>query len=73
MTSGRGRLVAAFDFDGTITRKDTLVPFLREFRGVPRFTAAFAAARRMPDRADVGRRTRRRCSGGCSPGCPPTS
>lgn len=39
-----GRLVAAFDFDGTITHRDTLVPFLRHLRGGPRFTAAFAAA-----------------------------
>lgn len=44
MTSGRGRLVAAFDFDGTITHKDTLVPFLRRFRGLPRFAGAFVQA-----------------------------
>ena len=25
------RVVAAFDFDGTITRRDTLVPFLRQY------------------------------------------
>jgi phosphatidylglycerophosphatase C len=39
-----GREVAAFDFDGTITRRDTLVPFLRRLRGGSRFTSAFAAA-----------------------------
>jgi phosphatidylglycerophosphatase C len=39
-----GRQVAAFDFDGTITRRDTLVPFLRRLHGPRRFTAAFAAA-----------------------------
>ena len=39
-----GRQVAAFDFDGTITRRDTLVPFLRQVRGGPRFTSATAAA-----------------------------
>ena len=44
MSDARGRLVAAFDFDGTITRKDTLVPFLRRFRGLPRFAGAFVQA-----------------------------
>ncbi|MFM7059815.1 MAG: HAD-IB family hydrolase [Actinomycetes bacterium] len=29
----RGRAVAAFDFDGTITRKDTLGPFLTHYMG----------------------------------------
>lgn len=37
------RQVAAFDFDGTITRRDTLVPFF-----------AFAAGRRTAGRAAVG-------------------
>lgn len=41
---GSGRRIAAFDFDGTITRRDTLVPFLRRFRGLPRFTGAFVKA-----------------------------
>ena len=27
----RERVVAAFDFDGTITRRDTLLPFLRQY------------------------------------------
>jgi phosphatidylglycerophosphatase C len=39
-----GRRVAAFDFDGTITHRDTLVPFLRRVRGPRRFSAAFASA-----------------------------
>ena len=39
-----GRLVAAFDFDGTITRRDTLVPFLRQVAGHRGFGAAFVAA-----------------------------
>jgi phosphatidylglycerophosphatase C len=54
MAEGSGRLVAAFDFDGTITRKDTLVPFLRRFRGLPRFTEAFLRA--APAVAGPGRR-----------------
>ena len=43
MAEGGGRLVAAFDFDGTITYRDTLVPFLRGVAGLPRFTGAFLA------------------------------
>ena len=43
MAEGAGRQVAAFDFDGTITHKDTLVPFLRHVAGLPRFTGAFLA------------------------------
>ncbi len=30
--------IAFFDFDGTLTYKDTLVPFLRKLRGTPRFS-----------------------------------
>ncbi|MBK5288706.1 MAG: HAD-IB family hydrolase [Acidimicrobiia bacterium] len=40
------RRVAAFDFDGTISRRDTLVPFLARVAGRPRLAAA--AARRAP-------------------------
>jgi phosphatidylglycerophosphatase C len=36
--------VAAFDFDGTLARRDTLVPFLRQVRGTPRVLAAAARA-----------------------------
>ena len=37
------RVVAAFDFDGTITRRDTLVPFLVRVFGRPRVASTFAA------------------------------
>lgn len=33
-----------FDFDGTITTKDTFLEFIRFYRGTPRFLAGFAAA-----------------------------
>ena len=36
-------VVAAFDFDGTITRRDTLVPFLVRAFGRPHVIATFAA------------------------------
>ena len=36
------RRIAAFDFDGTITRKDTLIEFLRFAGGSARFFAVFA-------------------------------
>jgi phosphatidylglycerophosphatase C len=39
------RVIAAFDFDGTITRRDTLVPFVARAMG-PR--AALQALRRLP-------------------------
>jgi len=43
--------LAAFDFDGTLARCDTLVPFLRHMRGTPRVVAATAlAAVRSRDR-----------------------
>jgi phosphatidylglycerophosphatase C len=43
--------VAAFDFDGTLARRDTLVPFLRHACGTARVTAATArAALRARDR-----------------------
>jgi len=37
------RRVAAFDFDGTLSRRDTLVPFLVQAAGRRRFIAACAA------------------------------
>jgi HAD-superfamily subfamily IB hydrolase, TIGR01490 len=37
------KIVAAFDFDGTLTRADTLGPFLREVSGTPALLRAFAA------------------------------
>jgi phosphatidylglycerophosphatase C len=36
------RTIAAFDFDGTISKRDTLVPFLAKVAGPTRFTAACA-------------------------------
>ncbi len=33
---GTARRVAAFDFDGTVSRRDTLIPFVARFAGVPR-------------------------------------
>ena len=54
MAEKAGRLVAAFDFDGTITHRDTLVPFLRQVAGLPRFTAAFLAG--LPALATAHRR-----------------
>ena len=36
--------VAAFDFDGTISRRDTLIPFLIRLRGRRRFARATGAA-----------------------------
>lgn len=36
------RIVAAFDFDGTITRRDSLLPFLRRLVGPRRVYAALA-------------------------------
>jgi phosphatidylglycerophosphatase C len=37
-----GRVVAAFDFDGTITRRDSLLPFLRRLCGPRRVYATLA-------------------------------
>jgi HAD superfamily hydrolase (TIGR01490 family) len=37
------RPIAAFDFDGTITRNDTMYPFLRRVVGVPRLMLAAAS------------------------------
>jgi HAD superfamily hydrolase (TIGR01490 family) len=37
------RQVAAFDFDGTLTIGDTLIPFLRQISGSPAFTRAVVA------------------------------
>ena len=43
MTPGPRRVVAAFDFDGTISDRDTLVPFLVRAFGHARVLATFAA------------------------------
>ena len=37
------RTVAVFDFDGTLTRRDTLLPFLRRTYGAPRTSLALLA------------------------------
>jgi phosphatidylglycerophosphatase C len=37
------RVVAAFDFDGTLTRRDTLLPFLARLVGWPKVATALAA------------------------------
>ena len=39
MTTNGARKVAAFDFDGTLTMKDTLVPFMGITAGWPRLLA----------------------------------
>jgi len=49
--------LAAFDFDGTVTRRDTLIPFLVRVAGPQRFTAAWTrigsmASRRRLDLGD---------------------
>lgn len=36
------RTIAAFDFDGTITKRDTLIPFLAKAAGPARFTSVCA-------------------------------
>lgn len=52
------RRVAAFDFDGTLTKADTFVPFVREIVGMPRFTLAalLTAPRFVGAVVDDGRR-----------------
>jgi phosphatidylglycerophosphatase C len=51
-------IVAAFDFDGTLTRSDTLGPFLREVAGTPAFMLAFAADAPRLALAGAGRGSR---------------
>lgn len=41
-------IVAAFDFDGTLTTRDTVVPFLRRFTSVPRLAVSL-----LPHSVDV--------------------
>lgn len=54
MVVSGGSGVAAFDFDGTITRRDTLAPFLRRVGGPGRFAAACAAAAPVTAVRDAG-------------------
>jgi phosphatidylglycerophosphatase C len=49
------RTVAAFDFDGTLTRRDTLFPFLRRLSGTPALARAMAANGRSISLAAAGR------------------
>ncbi len=42
--SGRTRKIAAFDFDGTLSKKDTLVPFVAGIAGYPKAAAAGISA-----------------------------
>ncbi|HTO00396.1 MAG TPA: hypothetical protein VL068_06950, partial [Microthrixaceae bacterium] len=58
MTTDGARKVAAFDFDGTLTKKDTLVPFMGSTAGWPRLLGVstkigFSALR---GKVDVGDR-----------------
>ena len=65
-------VVAAFDFDGTITKRDTLLPFLRLVvgrvavaRAIAMTVPAFVAAARNRDRRDAAKETLlRRCLAG---------
>jgi phosphatidylglycerophosphatase C len=43
-SNDRTRVVAAFDFDGTVSRRDTLVPFLAKVAGMPASAVAASAA-----------------------------
>jgi phosphatidylglycerophosphatase C len=54
------RTVAAFDFDGTLTRRDTLVPFLMRVRGRGAVAGALITAAPVLLRAATGRVTRQR-------------
>jgi phosphatidylglycerophosphatase C len=59
------RTVAAFDFDGTLTRRDTLLPFLASVAGWTRVAAALpAAAPRLRDRDSAKRILLERVIGG---------
>lgn len=52
--AARDRPIAAFDFDGTVTRRDTMMPFLRVVAGTRR--VAIAALGDLPRLALVGLR-----------------
>ncbi len=54
----RPRAVAAFDFDGTLTRRDTLLPFLRRLCGTPVLVRALLCDSRSLGLAAVGRADR---------------
>jgi len=50
-----GRRIAAFDFDGTLTRRDTLVPFLARACGTQALTRALRRVGPLAVRARTGR------------------
>lgn len=50
-----GRRIAAFDFDGTLTRRDTLVPFLRRACGSQDLLAALRRTAPLAVKARTGR------------------
>jgi len=54
------RTVAAFDFDGTLTHHDTLVPFLMRVRGRAPVARAIATASPILLRTAAGRESRQR-------------
>lgn len=54
------RIVAAFDLDGTLTRSDTLLPFLRRARGRSRVSRALLVHSLLITRALTGGRHRDR-------------
>lgn len=62
MAAGPGddgvRRVAAFDFDGTLSRRDTLIPFLAQFAGRARFARVCAQLGISGARRDVDLRDR---------------
>ncbi len=51
------RRIAAFDFDGTISRRDTLLPFLARACGISAFSRAVARTAPTAARARTGRLT----------------
>ena len=50
-----GRRIAAFDFDGTISRRDTLVPFLARACGTAELTRALRTVAPLAVKARTGR------------------
>ncbi|MFN8017684.1 MAG: HAD-IB family hydrolase [Acidimicrobiales bacterium] len=50
-----GRRIAAFDFDGTLTRRDTLVPFLARACGMAELTRAVRRVAPLAAKARTGR------------------
>src|SRR4051812_36852696 len=49
------RRIAAFDFDGTLTRRDTLLPFLAKAFGVRALSEAVASVAPLAARARAGK------------------